>query len=659
MTEKRKVTAEDLYGMTWISGLTVHPMTSEIVYAAKKVNQDHTGYTTRLHLLSPAGEDDVYTSGEGDAAPAWSPDGTLLAFLRKTDGKSQIWLLPKKGGEARQLTHAEHGVGSFEWSPDSTRLFTLQDIGGPSKEEEKKDPANYGIVIQRTKPKSDGTGLWDGSRTHLFRVDAVNGEAVQLTSGSYDVGSFACSPDGTHLVFTAVLPDDAAIDPDLILTNDLFELPAEGGTPRRFTTSRLDLSSPVYTPDGSRIIMLGDDLSYSNATQVQLYVMPAGGGELRCLTEGSDLMVAPAAVSDMRGGSFFKPTITPDSSFVYSLVTTKGNVQMYRFALNGQGFEEVTSGDRDIFGFALDQASGEMILASADALNPGDLFKLQPASGEETRLTTLNQPLLDTLELSEPEIFWFEASDGVQVEAWVMKPAGYTEGQVYPAVLEIHGGPHAMYANTFMHEFQLLASQGFAVVYANPRGSHGYGQQFVDACRGDYGGRDYKDLMEAVDAASSRYPFIDSSQWFVTGGSYGGFMTNWIVGHTDRFKAAVTQRSISNWLSFYGVSDVGYFFTEMEIDGNPWEDVELLWKHSPLAYAHKVNTPLLILHGEQDLRCPIEQGEQLYTALKRLGKCTEMVRFPGANHELSRSGRPVLRVERLSRIAGWFEKYLD
>jgi dipeptidyl aminopeptidase/acylaminoacyl peptidase len=209
-----------------------------------------------------------------------------------------------------------------------------------------------------------------------------------------------------------------------------------------------------------------------------------------------------------------------------------------------------------------------------------------------------------------------------------------------------------------MHEFQMLAAQGYAVVYTNPRGGLGYGQQFVNACRGDYGGGDYRDLMETVDYALSTYEFIDETRLGVTGGSYGGFMTNWIVGHTDRFKAAVTQRSISNWLSFYGVSDIGYFFTEDQIGGNAWEDTEQLWKHSPLAYVGNVNTPLLILHGEQDLRCPIEQAEQLYIALKRRRQTTRLVRFPGANHELSRGGHPHLRVRRLEHIAGWFNEHL-
>ncbi|MGG3923938.1 S9 family peptidase, partial [Geobacillus thermodenitrificans] len=259
---------------------------------------------------------------------------------------------------------------------------------------------------------------------------------------------------------------------------------------------------------------------------------------------------------------------------------------------------------------------------------------------------------------ADAEPFTYQSTDGWDIQGWIMKPPRLGDGEKAPLVVEIHGGPHTMYGFTFFHEFQLLASSGYAVLFTNPRGSHGYGQSFVNAVRGDYGGMDYEDIMAGVDAAIKQFAFIDETRLGVTGGSYGGFMTNWIVGHTNRFRAAVTQRSISNWLSFAGVSDIGYFFTKWEVGCDVWEDAERLWHHSPLKYVKNVRTPLLILHSEHDYRCPIEQAEQLFIALKQLGQETKLVRFPDANHDLSRTGNPALRLERLHQIVGWFDHYL-
>ena len=239
-----------------------------------------------------------------------------------------------------------------------------------------------------------------------------------------------------------------------------------------------------------------------------------------------------------------------------------------------------------------------------------------------------------------------------------MKPVGFEAGKKYPLIVEVHGGPHMMYSNAFMHEFQVLTAKGYGVLYINPRGSHGYGQAFVDAVRGDYGGGDYHDIMDATNFAINHFDWIDEDRLGVTGGSYGGFMTNWIVGHTNKFKAAATQRSISNWVSFYGVSDIGYFFTEWEHKTNKLDDIDKLWEISPLRYVNNIETPLLILHSEKDYRCPIEQGEQLYVALKHQDKPTRFVRFPESNHELSRNGDPALRISRLNEIIEWFDTYI-
>ncbi|NAP01646.1 prolyl oligopeptidase family serine peptidase, partial [Halomonas sp. MG34] len=345
-----------------------------------------------------------------------------------------------------------------------------------------------------------------------------------------------------------------------------------------------------------------------------------------------------------------------DEKSLFFIATDQGSTGLYEVSLDKE-LTTLYEKDNHVFGFSYDQNKEAFVLGISSATNPCDFYYLEK-DGTLTQLTKSNRAFLEEVAIAEPETISVKADDGKEIQGWLLKPYGFTEGKKYPFVLEIHGGPHAMYGQTFFFEMQLLAARGYVVLYTNPRGSHGYGQEFVDACRSDYGGGDYTDLMTSVDYVLDNYSYIDEDRLGVTGGSYGGFMTNWIVGHTNRFKAAVTQRSISNWLSFYGVSDIGFFFTKWEHGLNLLDDPEKLWEISPLKYAENVETPLLILHGELDFRCPVEQGEQLFIALKHLRKEVEFVRFPGANHELSRSGKPAMRQERLNHICRWFELYL-
>lgn len=676
MNQKRGLTAEDLYRFVWVGAPDVSPKDGRIVYTQRTVNEARDGYVTRIRAISAdGGTDTAFTSGQDDAAPAWSPDGQKLAFTRKHEGKRQIWLLPASGGEAEVLTSLPNGAGAYRWSPDGSKLLVSSQTDAASEETDDngrigdensendsgKDKPLKETVIDRIRYKGDGSGLWNGKRSHLYVVDAASGDAQAVTSGEFDIGSFAWSPDGARIAFTAYIPEDGdETDPDLLLISDLYVSDADGGNRRKLTGSDWGVGQMSWSPDGDKIAFFASDRSYHNATLTRLYLIPAEGGEIACLTGDRDLLVGNLVVGDMRAGlGSPDPIFAEDGSSVYALFTGQGSAGVARFAADGSGHEVLLGGDRDVYQLTPDHKGG-FVVAISDPLNPGDLYRFSPDSREESRLTDANGEWLGEHELSAPESFWVETRDGWNVQAWIMKPAGFDSaaaGKV-PTILEIHGGPHMMYGYTFMHEFQLLAAQGYAVIFSNPRGGHGYGQEFVNACRGDYGGGDYRDLMDTVDHALAHYDFIDESRLGVTGGSYGGFMTNWIVGHTDRFKAAVTQRSISNWLSFYGVSDIGFFFTEDQIGGDAWQDTERLWKHSPIAYVQQMRTPLLILHGEQDLRCPIEQAEQLFTALKRLGRRTRLVRFPGASHDLSRGGHPSLRVARLSHIAGWMDDYL-
>ncbi|WP_145415030.1 S9 family peptidase [Paenibacillus xylanexedens] len=676
MNEQRGMTSEDLYQLTWVNDPVPSPQGGHLVYVSRQVNEKHDGYQSHLRLLHlHSRKDRPFTSGENDHSPAWSPDGAQLAFIREVHGKSQIWLMASDGGEAQQISHLQHGVSSFLWAPDGATLLVKSSVGmnenidkkldstsaEGSSEDNKESSLPQEIIVDRIRMKSDSGGLWNGRRSHLYIIAPISAEAIPVTTGHYDIGDYAWSPDGKRIAWITEMPEEGADHSDFTLTNHVYTSRPDGSdlqqlTPEGYTFYRLS-----YAPDAQSMALLASDRSYGNATLAKLYTLPISGGTPECLSADWDVQLNHSLVGDMRSHLVTTgPLYSQDGSSILCLATIHGSVRIARFALDGSGADYLLPDECEIYQFA-ELAQGQIVAAVANTQHPGDLYLYEQPGDPGTRpirLTNSNPQLEQDIWLSTPETFWFDSSDGLQLQGWIMKPHGIVEGVKVPTILEIHGGPHMMYGFTFMHEFQLLVAQGYAVMYINPRGGLGYGQQFVNACREDYGGGDYRDLMESVDYALSHYAFIDPSRLGVTGGSYGGFMTNWIVGHTDRFKAAVTQRSICNWLSFYGVSDIGYFFTEDQIGGNAWEDTEKLWKHSPLAYVGNVQTPLLILHGEQDLRCPIEQAEQLYVALKRRKQTTRLVRFPGANHELSRSGNPHLRVRRLEHIAQWFNEYL-
>ncbi|WP_028595652.1 S9 family peptidase [Paenibacillus assamensis] len=659
---KRKITSEDLYQFKWVNSPAVCPVSNRIAYVSKQVNDDKSGYDTSIRIVSSNGEQDrAWTQGPKDTSPAWSQNGTSFAFIRKDGEHNQVWMMDSFGGEAYAVTKAETGVISFALSPDGQYILYLSKVGITTAStldgEEVRKPGKQALVIDRLMYKSDGAGLWDGKQTHLFVHDCAAGEATALTNGNFDVTSFAWAPDSLTIVYTAKDLQDETVNPDLVRTNDLFVVERTDAESRRLTDSSLSISKPVFSHDGRTIAFHASDFSHGFASLQRLYTVTYPEGVLACHSQYLDWQLGNNAITDMKTGEFEGPIFSKDDLSIYTLATIEGSVHIIKFGLDGT-HELLTEGPQEIIQFELTADESSIVMVKADFMQPGALFSHNLDSNTTIQLTHHNESFLDELELSKPEIFWFETSDGWKVQGWMVPPIGMEKGRKYPTILEIHGGPHGMYASSFMHEFQLLAAQGYAVIYTNPRGGHGYGQRFVNACRGDYGGRDYQDLMEAVDYAIANFDYTDGQRLGVTGGSYGGFMTNWIVSHTDRFVAAVTQRSISNWISFYGVSDIGYYFTEDQIDGNAWADMEKLWKHSPLAYVEQINTPLLILHGEQDLRCPIEQAEQLFIALKRQGKETQFVRFPDANHNLSRSGHPELRVERLDRIVGWMNQFI-
>lgn len=353
-----------------------------------------------------------------------------------------------------------------------------------------------------------------------------------------------------------------------------------------------------------------------------------------------------------------RPVWTAAGDALFVLGSHHGDTPLWRVAIHSGAVERLIGEGLLVESFALDAKRESIVLAIAGSVQPGDLYAGTPAVPVTRRLTTLNDAFLATVQLSPPQPVSVTAANGWQVAGWLVEPPERARPDRCPLILAIHGGPHAAYGNGFMFEFQFLAAQGWAVLFLNPRGSTSYGEQFAVASNEDWGGADYRDLMSGLDAVLASHQWIDSDRLGVAGGSYGGYMTNWIVAHTARFRAAVTERSVSNFVSKWGTSDIGFFGNSRQWGGAPWENPEFYRERSPLTHVVNITTPLLILHSEQDLRCRIEQAEQLFTALKYLRREVEFVRFPDEGHELSRSGQPLHRLERLQRIATWFQRYL-
>ncbi len=659
--EKRLIKPEDLFELKSVTDPQYSPDGKKCVFVLTEMLEGKNDYASNLYIIDieNSGEPKQWTYGENrNQSPRWSPDGTELAFVSNRNGKNQIFVLDAAGGEAKQVTDFKNGASDPVWSPDGKKIACSVSLKPDEdlfeKAEEKKDDKKLEpFVAIEMKYKSDAAGFWDGKYKQIVIVSVIDGEAELVAKGEMDSHLQCWAPDGKSLVLSA----DESPERDFSFKSDLWILDIQSGVKTKITNGKGYFGDAVFSPDGKHIGYTGHEREFENATLSQLYILSLETGHVQCLTENMDILVGDAVAADFQQGAHSPGLIWgEDSESLYFLATDQGSTVLYFATLNGEVYPTLLN-QQHVYGYTLDRKNQRMIAAISNPVLPGELFQLEATTGEIKQLTSVNEKFLASITLAQPEQISFEASDGTPLHGWIMKPARYEVGKKYPLILEVHGGPHAMYANSYFNEFQVLAAAGYGVLYINPRGSHGYGQQFVNAVRGDYGGGDYQDVMDAVDYALQNYDFIDKNRLGVTGGSYGGFMTNWIVGHTDKFKAAVTQRSISNWISFYGVSDIGYYFTEWQINAD-LSDLETLWKHSPLAYVDQITTPLLILHSEKDYRCPIEQAEQLFIALKRQGKETKFIRFPESNHELSRSGKPNLRLSRLAAIVDWFDLHL-
>ena len=664
--QKRMIKAEDLYQFQGISGLRGSPDGRHAVYVLQRVDRKTEKKYTNLWVVNiDNGEARPFTYGDqNDSQPVWSPDGTQIAFLSNRGDKekqAQLYLLPFFGGEARPLGHIDGEISNLGWSPDGKRLVCTVRKLDPETLERQKDEQKkkLGVVARhydRVFYKLDGYGYLPHERLHIWTVDVRSGKARQLTDHAvYDEQQPAWSPDGKWIAFVSNRSPKPDFAPDSI---DLYVMPAQGGEFRRIPLPIGEKIQPAWSPDGKWIAYYGaegEGLWYKN---LGLWVAPSdGSGKPRNLTEKYDLHAAAGVITDRSNAEQLPPLWSNAGQRLYFPVMTQGTSPLMSIGLDGEDLQTVIGGEGATGSPTYHLEQKRLVYFYGKMDDPGQVYVKEMDSGEARQLTRHNRELLEGIDLGQIETVWIKGPAGNDLQGWILKPPGFNPKKKYPSILEIHGGPLTQYGFFMMHEFYFLAAQGYVVHFCNPRGGRGYGEAHAGAIWGAWGGVDYEDVMAWTDHVA-KLPYIDAKRMGVTGGSYGGYMTLWIVGHTQRFKAAVTQRCVSNLVSMWGSSDFNWTFQLEAEAGAPFEDLQKHWDMSPMKYIGNARTPTLVIHNEGDLRCPIEQGEQAFVALKRIGVDTEMVRFPDEFHGLSRTGRTDRRIARINHIKRWFERYL-
>ena len=649
VAQTRGVTAGDYLSFESLSDPHFSPHGSTIAYVVttidRKQNRRHSDIWT---VPADGSREPVALTAlpQSSNSPRWSPDGRTIAFLsaRSVSGetagdtpRTQVWLLPLTGGEPRRLTNLLNGVSAFAWSPDGTRLVCVGRSGPGDTAKSPSDVRHYKHINY----KFNDTGWFDDKRTHVWVVTVASGAANQITSGDdWNDSDPQWSPDGKKIAFVSDRTGKAF---DESRNTDVWVIDATGGTLTKISDHAQADSSPRWSPDGQTIAFLSAVPERSHA---RIWLAPAAGGAASHLAaEPFDLI--PSALRWAEAGKA-----------LYFETGVKGATHLYRVDVATKRAAPITSGDRTVHFVDVSDKSGRLAYAVNDPTHLDDLFVSDLGGKNERQLTHLNAALWKQLRLAPVERMPFKGADGWDVDGFLMKPVGWESGKKYPMILSIHGGPAGMYGFDWFHEFQVYAARGWAVFFTNPRGSTGYGEKFERGVRMEWGGKAYVDIMNGVDAVLAKNPWIDTTRLGVTGGSYGGFMTNWIVSHTNRFTAAVTLRSISNFISDDGTRDGAYGHAE-DFGGDIFDAHDFYWNASPLKYVKNVKTPTLILHSDNDFRVPIEQGEQWFRALQHLGVPSEIVFFPRENHNLTRTGEPKHLVESIEWQVYWFDRYLN
>jgi dipeptidyl aminopeptidase/acylaminoacyl peptidase len=681
---RRAITETDLFRFVWVGDPQISPDGADVAFVRVAVNKKKDGYETALWIVPADGSmtPRPFTTGPRDTAPRWSPDGRRLAFLRSAekDGKpqpAQIHLMERAGGEARAITDLAKGASAPVWSPDGRTLAFTSATNAKDLEAKARDARPEGDaeresdvrVITRAIYRWNNGGYVDFTRpSHVWTIAVPTGSETaapprQVTSGAFEEEDPVWSADGARILFTSTRVAEPYYEAS---DEDLFAVAADGGAPALVTSIDGAIAAASPSPDGRRIAFRGtlNGKPLRSYIQPDLFVVDVAGAPPRNLSAGLDFDVLTGLAGDQRAprGGGRSPIVWPkDGRSLLFVAAERGRANVKRLDLASGRLYDVTAGDQEVMSFSASADGSRIVALISTATEIGDLFVVDvngPRTTALRRLTSVNAELFGELDLPPPEEIWYPSFDGTPIHALVQKPPGFDASKRYPLILNIHGGPHAAYGYTFFHEMQWMAARGYVVLYPNPRGSSTYGQDFGNVIQFRYPGDDHKDLMAGVDELIRR-GYVDPNRLGITGGSGGGVLTNWAITQTDRFAAAVSQRSIADWGGFWYTSDFT-LFNPTWFRAAPWQDPADYAARSAITHVEKVRTPLMLIEGEADYRTPPgEGGEQMFRALKFLRRPTVMVRFPDESHELSRSGKPWHRVERLQHIVAWFDKYLQ
>jgi dipeptidyl aminopeptidase/acylaminoacyl peptidase len=667
--QQRGFQPQDYYRLVNTGDVQISPAGDLLAFTVTTVVEDENKrhreiWMQRLKDGRPDGEPFRFTDPTREStSPRWSPDGSVLSFTsQRGDESNSVWFarVTAPGGEAYQIDGVD---ASPVWSPDGEWIAFTK---APSEDDEESPPRDGwiapdaitntldaerfdGRVVTSLRYKRDGVQTLRPhysvvEKAELYVVPAAGGEPRRLTDLPFRVGQIVWSADGGTVLFTGNELEDDELNQES--TGQIYAVASTGGEVRTLTANPGSETGPAFSPDGSRLAFLRTPERGAQTDLMVVDVAPDGSfrGEPRNLTENWDYRL---------GG----PQWTPDGRNIRWTAGIGGNRHVFDISVGSGEIQQVTTGDRRISSLSTSRDGKITVYTVTDAVTPTEVYIAGADGGDEHRVTSFNDALLSDLSLQPAERLTWTVANGTEIEGWVMKPANYQPGTKYPLILKIHGGPHGAYGNTFFPTFHVLSNSGFFVLYPNPRGSTGYGHDFTYATRGQWGEMDQEDYLKGVDAAVAKYGDIDPSLVGVSGGSYGGYMTNWLTATSDRFSAAVTSRSISNWESWWGSSDA-QGLTEYEFYGPPWEQRELYRRLSPISYVENVTAPTLIIHSENDYRTPIGDGEQWFMSLMKQEVPVELVRYPRSSHGLSRTGEPWLLVDRLERLSTWFKHWL-